>query len=306
MKTLIISSFQFLLLILLFDGCKPRHIPKHQIISFKPYFGIKYTEIQRRLNNGLAFNEYGYQLEPEWQLEFLANDSARIYSPTKKTYINFPLSRGYDSVFNTARTWYKMHKMTKDSLVMEILRFSGDSIDLTGNKVFMTFYANKYITDVLHTNTATLRRPTRRDTAFMRTLVAMSATDINKSFAARQPVQLISTNSLISVEKHITTPTMLNHFDVSDDYLDPEFYIFVKNAYNNFSFSFTVYVDAKGQMTFGVPLIVFFGDDQREAFIRRSKALINGYLKYLKVIPGSTLGMPHASKISLHVKGRVG
>jgi hypothetical protein len=34
------------------------------------------------------------------------------------------------------------------------------------------------------------------------------------------------------------------------------------------------------------------------------KGITNGYLKhYLKVTPGTTLGIPHASKILVYVKG---
>ncbi len=292
------------LIILTAQGCKPRHIPKHEIISFKSIFGIHYIEVSRRLQNGLEFNEYGYQLEPQWELTFLKNDSTQIYSPIKNAFINFPLSRGYDSIFNTARTWYKVRKMNTDSLVFEILKFTGDSINITGNKVFMTFYSDKHIR-ALHTDTATLRRPTGRDTAFIKTLVAKSEVDINQAFAARQPVEIISTNPDITVEKFKTEATLLNHFDTSDDYFDPEFYILIKNAYQDFSYSFTAYVDDEGRVTFGVPLIVFSDSGYEAKFIKQCNQLINGYMKlYLKIKPGSTLGMVHASKISLHVKGR--
>lgn len=256
------------------------------------------------MQNGLEFNEDGYQLEPQWELTFLKNDSTRIYSPVKKAFINFPLSRGYDSIFNTARTWYKVRKMNTDSLVLEILKFTGDSINTSGNKVFMTFYSDKQI-KALHTDTAVLRRPTSRDTAYIKKLVAKSEADINQSFAARQPVQITSKSPNITVEKFKAEATMLNHFDTSDDYFNPEFYIVDTNAFRDFSYSFTAYVDNKGQLTFDIPLVGFLESAYEKKFIKECKLLINGYMKYyLKIKPGSTLGMVHASKISLHIKGR--
>ncbi|MCJ8210535.1 hypothetical protein MUY27_12525 [Mucilaginibacter sp. RS28] len=279
-------------------GCEER-----LIISFKPVENIDYTEVYRRMKNGLSFNKYGYQLEPQWKLKFVSADSARIYSPIKKQFINFPLTRGYDSIFNTARTWYKVRKMSRDSLVLEILKFQGDSIDVSGNQVFMTFYANDYIKK-LHTDSATLRRPSRRDTLFVKQLVAKANTNPDSAFAARQPVVLTTKSPLVKIEQRHTEPSLMNNFDSSDDYLDPEFYITINKAYKDFNYSFTVKVDTAGKMTYGIPLIAFQEEDYKKSYLRLSEAVMNTYLKYyLQVTPGSTLGMPHTSVISLHVKG---
>src|SRR5689334_22337594 len=94
---------------------------KKELISFKAFNGINYSEVARRQKNGLSFNEYGYQLEPQWKMKFVSDDSVSIFSPTKNQFINFPLTRGYDSVFNAARSWLKIKKITKDSIIMEIL-----------------------------------------------------------------------------------------------------------------------------------------------------------------------------------------
>ena len=94
---------------MLTTSCRRKGIVAHNgskdLISFKSIQGITYTEVARRMKNGLSFNNYGYQLEPQWKMSFISDDSTRIYSPIKKQLINFPLSRGYDSIFNTARTW---------------------------------------------------------------------------------------------------------------------------------------------------------------------------------------------------------
>ncbi|MGF7037286.1 hypothetical protein [Mucilaginibacter lappiensis] len=291
-------------------GCNNNpHIVKHNgekdLISFKSIEGISYTEVNRRQKNGLSFNEYGYQLEPQWKLNFVSDDSVSIYSLNKKRFFNFPLSRGYDSVFNTIRTWLKVKKMSKDSLVLEMLKAQNDTVDITGAGVYMTFYADNYVKNVLRSDTTILRRVSRKDSLFIKSLVIKANTDIKKAFAARQPVAFISKSPSIKVEKWKAEGGLLNNFDTSDDYFDPTYNITINKAHTNFYYSFSVYVDDKGQMHYGEPLIAFTGESFRENYIHESQAVMNSYLKYyLQVIPGKTLNMPHTSLINIHVEGK--
>ena len=291
-------------------GCNNNpHIVKHNgekdLISFKSIEGISYTEVNRRQKNGLSFNEYGYQLEPQWKLNFVSDDSVSIYSLNKKRFFNFPLSRGYDSVFNTIRTWLKVKKMSKDSLVLEMLKAQNDTVDITGAGVYMTFYADNYVKNVLRSDTTILRRVSRKDSLFIKSLVIKANTDIKKAFAARQPVAFISKSSSVKVEKWKAEGGLLNNFDTSDDYFDPTYNITINKAHTNFYYSFSVYVDDKGQMHYGEPLIAFTGESFRENYIHESQAVVDSYLKYyLQVIPGKTLNMPHTSLINIHVEGK--
>lgn len=67
-----------------------------------------------------------------------------------------------------------------------------------------------------------------------------------------------------------------------------------------------MYVDEKGQMHYGEPLIAFVGESLRQNYIHKSQAIMDSYLKYyLQVIPGKTLDMPHKSVVNIHVKGTV-
>ena len=307
-----INAFTLILLgmvTIIYTGCNSGRPGrgKKQLISFRAFNGINYSEVARRQKNGLSFNEYGYQLEPQWKLKFVSDDSVSIFSPTKNNFINFPLTRGYDSVFNAARSWLKIKKMTKDSIVMEILQAKGDIIDISGSKVYMLFYADNYVENVLHTDTATLRHPSRKDTLFIKSLAAKANNNITKAFAARQSVQLISKSPLVTVKQRLTKPDIMNNFDASDDYLDPTFDITINKAYQDFYYSFSVYVDDKGQMHYQMPLIGFMSDkDAKQSYINTSQSIMNSYLKYyLQIIPGSTLGFTHASTISLHVQGNV-
>lgn len=290
-------------------SCKQRNIVKHNgekdLISFKPVFGISYTEIARRSQDGLSFNSFGYQLEPQWKMQFVSNDSTSIYSPTKKQFINFPLSRGYDSIFNTARTWLKVKTMTKDSMIIELLKAYGDSVDTRGAKIYMVFYADNYIKNVLHGDISKCKSPSRKDSVYIQWLADAANKNIDKAFAARQPVELKSKSALITISKRHTEPNMLNNFNTSNDYMGPEFDITINKAYANFYYSFSIFVDPAGQMHYGRPLTVFLEESRKATYIHLSKAVMDSYLKYyLKVVPGKTLGITHTSEIAVHVTGR--
>jgi hypothetical protein len=279
---------------------------KKQLIDFKAYNGINYSEVSRRQKNGLSFNEYGYQLEPQWKMKFISDDSVSIFSPTKNMFINFPLTRGYDSIFNAARSWLKVQKITKDSLILEIIQQKGDSLDIKGTKVYMRFFADSYVKNVLHTYTSILRHPTRQDTLFIKSLVAKANADYTKQFSARQPAQLISKTPLVKITQRITKPNIENNFDTSDDYLDPTFDIVINKAYKDFYYSFTMYIDDKANMYYDKPLIALdlSGEELKADYIRISKGVMNSYFKaYMTIKPGSTLGFIHSSLISVHVKG---
>ncbi|WP_295719743.1 hypothetical protein [Mucilaginibacter sp.] len=313
MKPIIKLSGLILILSINFfnQGCKQPSVVKHDgekdRISFKPIFGSTYTEISRRTANGLSFNNYGYQLEPQWQMNFVSDDSVSIYSPTKGRFINFPLTRGYDSVFNTARTWLKVKKMNKDSLRLEVLEAYGDSVDTKGVRVFMTFYNNDYIKNTLHSDTGVLRRPSRKDSLYVRSLSTVANKDYKKAFSAREPVVFTSKSPNVKVKKWITEGDMLNHFSTSDDYMNPTYDIAISKAYANFYYSFTVFVTVDGQMYYGKPLIPFFNQSFKDNYLRLSHSVMDSYLKYyLQVIPGKTLGMPHASEVNVHVEGKTG
>lgn len=308
-KTLKTAAFGLLIIISVFIlGCggSPSGNKKRELISFKPYNGINYSEVSRRQKNGLSFNEYGYQLEPQWKLKFVSDDSVSIFSPTKNAFINFPLTRGYDSIFNAARSWLKIRQINKDSITMEILIQKGDSLDVKGTKVFMRFFADNYVKNVLHSDTTTLRKPSRADTLFIRSLAAKATADYTKAFAARQPAEISSKSPLVTVSRRTTKPDILNNFDNSDDYLDPTYDIVIKNAYKDFYYSFTMYIDDKGRLFYGIPLVGFNGEKEIEAdYIHASKAVMESYFKfYLNVRPGTTLGMIHSSMVSVHVEGK--
>lgn len=273
-------------------------------ISFKSIAGINFTEVRRRLNSGLSFDDYGFEAEPGYKITFLKNDSASVYSPDKKAFINFLVFLEQDSIFNVARSYFKMKHMSKDSLVLQVLEVQGDTLHLQRSLVYMTFYSNSYIKNVLHTDAQTLGKPGRKDTLFIRKKAEIANKIPDSAFAARVPVQLKSRSPQLTVERVDVQPDVLNNFDASDAYINPEFNITIHKAYENFSYSFMVFIDDKGQIYFDKSLLNIM-PEYKESTIRTLKGIIDGYLKYyLVVTPGSTLGIPHTSAISLNVVGR--
>ncbi|MFD0792743.1 hypothetical protein ACFQZX_03890 [Mucilaginibacter litoreus] len=295
----------FLLILICLISCKQGAIVKHDgekdRISFKWVFGIRYIEVARRLDNGLSFNEYGYQLEPNWQIKFIPNDSASIYSPKKKQYINFPLSRGYDSIFVTAGSFFKVKKLTRDSMLLQLVETNADSIDLRGANVYMTFYSDKFIKNVLHKDTAAIKAPSKRDTIFIKSLIDSAEKDYQKAFFARQPASVTSKSSFIKVKPRKVVPDIYNNFQTTDDYMYPTFNITIERVPADFYYSFSVVVDSKGKLHYDKPMIPVRDDD---IYTLRSKVVMNKYLKrYLKARPGTTLGLRHPSNIYFHVEG---
>jgi hypothetical protein len=288
-------------------ACGPNK-PEKSKISFKSVEGITFLEVSRKQNNGLSFNEYGFRLVPDWRLRFVSADSAALYSPVKNKFFNFPLALGTDSVFNIAHAFLKMKVMSKDSLVFLLLEAQGDSINLHKSRVTMKLYSEDFIKNKLHTDAAVLQRPSKRDTAFVRDLVNKANKDFKKAFAASQPVQLISTNPNLAVVKQKAKPSLLdNKYSTDDDYLNPTYDIVIHKAYQDFDYPFEATIDSAGSWHYNKPLVGFLDDKEAEAsFIRVSTGIMNTYLKlFLTTVPGQTLGMKHASIISVRVRGIV-
>jgi hypothetical protein len=288
-------------------ACGPNK-PEKSKISFKSVEGITFLEVSRKQNNGLSFNEYGFRLVPDWRLRFVSADSAALYSPVKDKFFNFPLALGTDSVFNIAHAFLKMKVMSKDSLVFLLLEAQGDSINLHKSRVTMKLYSEDFIKNKLHTDASVLQRASKQDTAFVRGLVNKANADIKKAFAASQPVQLISKNPNLAVDKQKAKPSFLdNKYSTDDDYLNPTYDIVIHKAYQDFDYPFEATIDSAGTWHYNKPLVGFLDDKAAEAsFIRVSTGIMNTYLKlFLTTVPGQTLGMKHASIISVRVRGIV-
>ena len=133
------SNLLLLLTAALFFGCGQ---PAKQVVvqhpSFKSVIGIHFTEVRRVFKNGTIFNDQGFQLAPDWRFTFVSPDSINIYSPEKKRFLNCPVIFDHDSVFNVAWAWLKLRKLSKDSIVFQVLHVESKVIMYDKSNISMT------------------------------------------------------------------------------------------------------------------------------------------------------------------------
>jgi len=274
--------------------------------AFDSIIGIKYYEVKRRFSTGLSFNELGFQQEPTWIIQFKDQDSILAYSPQKKRMQSFFLHYDHGDVYNFAKEWFRIKKISKDSLVFQRLHLTGREIskDIRSD-VNITWYAESYIKNVLKTTPTELQRPTKADTLYIQQLAEKSNRNPgnpDSAFAGREPVEFIPLSKIISVKKISTVDRLIGRTE-SYDYLFPRYRVDIVNAYDNFGYEFSAVVDQKGKIYLGK-----FQPGSPENYEPRKKtleAIINVYLQnLLKVTPGKTLGVSHSSEINFIVTGR--
>jgi hypothetical protein len=271
-------------------------------INFKSIHNIAYTEIRREYDNRLGYNNEGYHLEPEWRITILSEDTVRIFSLVLQKFIHEPIVFDHDSVVSVAHSWLRVKKLTRDSLLFQVLYVQNQKVDDKSN-IYMTLYSDDYIKNVLHTTAAELQKPPRRDTLFIRKKADSALVNYNKAFAATEPAVLISNNANVRVEKReVKKSDDLENVTLADNYLSPTFDVTINKAYAYFNYYMQVIVDEKGKLHFVKPLTNILDDAEHR--IKIMKGVVDGYLtSYLKTTPGKTLGIPHASRILIRVKG---
>ncbi|MBC8987129.1 hypothetical protein H9X96_15250 [Pedobacter sp. N36a] len=275
-------------------------------LSFDTIKGIKYHEVKRRFSTGLSFNEMGFQQEPSWIIQFKSNDSIMAYSPQKKRMQTFFLQYDHGDVYNFAKEWFRIKKISKDSLLMQRLQVVRKEIakDIRSD-VNITYYSEDYIQKVLKTTPEQLQKPTKADTLYIQKLSDASnqhPSELKLAFAGRQPVVFQPLSDMIKVEK-LNVVDRLNGKTEAYDYLFPRYRIDISKAYEDFGYEFTAVVDAKGKMHLGT----FRISDPANYEPRKKtlEAIINVYLQnLLKITPGSTLGIPHSSEITVIIAGK--
>lgn len=272
--------------------------------DFESIKGITFHEVKRQFENGLSFDTIGFQQEPEWILKFLRSDRVEIFSPQEGKMMSFHLHHDHDNYYNFGREWFAVKLLSKDSIVLQRLEVKSLRIKNDDrSNVFMTFYAEDYIKNKLQTTKEELLKPSKADTAFVKERIMLANAhplDSNYLFAARTPVKLSAKSKAIQVEKHSSFDPLTK--SSAYDYLYPEFKIEIKNAYKKFNYAFRVIVDVnKNISVYDFPS---YEEDTRENRHKVLQGICDIYLSnMLEITPGTTLDMPHASLITLYVKG---
>jgi hypothetical protein len=269
----------------------------------KKIIGIHYTEVRRRFDNGLSFSPVGYELIPEWKISFPSMESVNIFSPRKNRYLNAPVVFDHDSVFNVAWAWLRLKYLRKDSIQFQVLHVTDNIIHDEKVHVYMTFYSNDYIKNVLHSDTTQLWKPSRKDTMYIKAKTIKANQNPDSAFAGTQPAVLKTKSPLVTITKEVVPLDDVNGGKLYDEYLSPTYNINIRKAYEDFYYSFTAFVDEKGIITFRKNLL-FTYPEFKQSTDATIKAITEGYLKlYLNVTPGKTLSIPHTSIIFLNVTG---
>lgn len=273
--------------------------------AFTAVNGIRFYEVKRRFRNGLSFNNEGFQQEPTWIIEFKAPDTMLAYSPEKKGMESFYLHHDHGEVYNFAREFFRAKTISKDSLVLQRLQVNGRIIagdDDIRSDVYCTYYSKDFIENKLKTTVEALRRPTSADTLFIKQLSAKTQGHPNNpafAFAARQPVRFIPQSKFISVEKQ-SSVDLMNNRTAAYDYMYPQYKIVIQRAYKTFAYGLQVLVDPNGNLY--VMKVEGVQADAMESKKRMMQGVVDVYLKnMLKIIPGTTLGIPHSSAIVINI-----
>src|SRR6185312_14732779 len=228
-------------------------------------------------------------------------------SPKKQRYYGFHLYYDHDQIFNMIESWLVLHKMTKDSLVFQSLRVNDKReiiLNDEGSKVFMTFYSDDYLKTK---NAALIKKmglPSQKDTAFIRQRSKLANAKLDSAFSARQPVVLKSTSPYVIAERVIKTEDPLSDMDPAEDYLYPEYNITIHHAYEDFAYAFSAFVDDKGMIHYRKSQIPY-SPEFAASYEKTIRAILAGYVeRYVQVTPGSTLGIPHTSIVSINLTGK--
>jgi hypothetical protein len=304
MKSIAYSVF---VILFFFSACSSNSKKERQEnpFSFEKVKGIKFIEVRRAFDNGISFNEQGFQQEPEWIVQFQSDTTVKTYSPTRKKMIDFVVTHDHDTVYNFAKEWFRVKIVTKDSLVFQRLQVNGREVanDITSN-VYMTFYAEDFIKNKLKTTAEALQKPRKQDSIFVKKqadLANKNPLDSAHFFAARNPVVFTPTSNRISIEKVSNVDQLQNH-SASYDYLYPEYRINIQQAYKDFAYTISAMVEANGKLT-----VYKFNaeEDYRENRRKVLQGILDVYVSKLTSIkPGSTLGTPHATLVVLNLVGK--
>jgi len=307
----VISSLSFVVVSALFlfacnsKPVKEKPAPKTKF-DLSPIYGIRFTEAKRRFSNGLSFDTIGFQQEPSWIIEVQKADTILAYDPGQKIMQGFHLHYDHADVYNFAKEWFRFKTVSKDSLVLQRLQVTGKEIaDDIRSDVNMTFYAESYIKNVLHSSAEKLQRPSKADSLFIAARVARAnrnPANADSVFAGRQVALLTPKDNRITVER-LSSVDKLNGKTEAYDYLYPRYRLVIPGAYKDFAYEFNILIDEKGKLRLGN----FFTNlpEYREVRKKVLAGIVSVYLQNLLIIkPGSTLGMPHASEVTVTVTGR--
>ncbi|WP_231425604.1 hypothetical protein [Pedobacter sp. Leaf250] len=300
------NTIQIFFLMLMLSACSSKNKKNDASLrdfEFAPVKGIRYEEVKRRFSDGLSFNKQGFMQKPSWIIEVVSEDTMSAWSPQKQIMQNFYLQYDHGNVYNFAEEFFKVKHISKDSLVFQRVQVDGKVIaDDIRSDVNMTFYAQNYIKNKLKTTAQILQRPSKADTIY----IEKRSNEVNRTdstaFAATEPVQFLPKSKIVKVEKFSTADKLLKRTSAYD-YIFPKYRIEINRAYKDFAYECFALVDYTGRMK--ILSVNGVLPEAAEPKKKMMQGVADIYIRNLfDVAPGTTLGIPHNSEITVMIVGK--
>lgn len=273
---------------------------KKKTPSWKEAWNISFTEVRRTFESGVVFNDFGYQLKPEWRFKILSDTSVSIYSPKINRFATAHIQFDHDSIYNFAWAWLRIRKLSKDSILFQVMKVKDKRVLRKQSNIYMTLYSDDYIKYKLKTTLADLIKPNSQDSIFIKDKIHLANADTSKAFPAHEQAILKSKNSLLTIKKVSASDNEMHNG--YDPFL-PEYDIMIKKSYKSFNYSFSVVINQEGKLLFRRSRI-FMMPEFEDRIKRSIRGIVNGYLSaYLDTHPGKTFGIPHSTIVFMNVRG---
>lgn len=291
--------FSILTVISAFTSCV-KEKERKSIPSWKEAWNISFTEVRRTFESGVVFNDFGYQLKPEWRFKILSDTSVSIYSPKLNSFTTAHIQFDHDSIYNFAWAWLRVRKLSKDSILFQVMKVKDKRVLRKQSNIYMTLYSDDYIKYKLRRELADLVKPNSQDSIFIKNKIHLANADTSKAFPAHEQAILKSRSSLLTIKKVSASDNEMH--DVFDPFL-PEYDITIKKSYKPFNYSFSVVINQEGKLLFRRSRI-FIMPEFENRIKSTIRGIINGYLSaYLDTHPGKTFGIPHSTIVFMNVRG---
>jgi len=299
------NTIKIFFLALMISACSSKNKKNDATLrdfQFSPVKGIRFEEVKRRFSNGLSFNDQGFMQKPSWIIEVVSEDTMSAWSPQKQRMQNFYLQYDHGNVYNFAEEYFKVKHISKDSLVFQRIQVDGKVIaDDIRSDVNMTFYAQAYIKNKLKTTAEVLQRPTKLDTLFIQRRSAEVNRNDTTAFAATEPVRFIPKSKIVKVEK-FSSADKLQKRTSAYDYIFPRYRIEIERAYKDFAYECLAVVDYTGNMR--ILSVNGVLPESAEGKKKMMQGVADVYIRNLfEVKPGTTLGIPHNTQITVFIAG---
>ncbi len=292
-------GLSILTVILSFTSCVKEEERKNTP-SWKEAWNVSFTEVRRTFESGVVFNDFGYQLKPDWRFKILSDTSVSIYSPKLNRVTTAHIQFDHDSIYNFAWAWLRVRKLSKDSILFQVMKVKDKRVLRKQSNIYMTLYSDDYIKYKLKKKIADLVKPNSQDSIFIKDKIQLANADTSKAFPAHEQAILKSKSSLLTIKKISASDNDMH--DVFDPFL-PEYDITIKKSYKPFNYSFSVVINQEGKLLFRRSRI-FIMPEFQDRIKSTIRGIINGYLSaYLDTHPGKTFGIPHSTIVFMNVRG---